>query len=243
MLKTITIGLCLFLFVQVSAQFNDSTHYRFRFLGTGTLNRTDDAHSFTFSNGIQFNINRKKTALDLSAGYVYGLQNKQLVNNDFSTTANLDFGKGKQVMYEWGLLTYQTSYSLKIDYKVQGGGGIGFYILDSPKTRLSISDGFLYEANNQLDADGNKEVYRTVRNSFRLKYRFIINNIIAFNGTNFVQPSILSIHDYILNFNNDVSVKISKWLNVTSAFSYNRINRTNRQNLLFTIGVSVDRYF
>ena len=243
MLKTISCFMLLFITVNEFAQFNDSTHYRFRFKGTGSLNKTEAAKAYLLSNGINFDISRPKIAFNSSASYIYGQQNNVLTNNDFFTSANLDFGKGKSSLYEWGLANYQTSYSLKVNYKIQAGGGIGFTILDSPRAHLSISDGFLYEANNLIDATLGQDVYSTVRNSLRLRYKFTIKNIVTFNGTNFVQPSILSINDYILNLNNDVTIKLRQWLNLTTSLNYNRLNRTKRENLLLTFGISIDRYF
>ena len=243
MLKTIlTIGMLLF-FLQNFAQFNDSTHHRFRYLGTGSLNKTNTSKAYLFSNAVTYNSSYPKTALTTTANWIYGQQNRQLTNNDFAALANLDFHKGLRKTYFWGLANYQTSYSLKIDYKVQAGAGIGYTLVDSPRAQISLSDGFLYEANNLQDASLGHDVYRTVRNSFRLKYRFVIKDIISLNGTNFAQPSILSIHDYILSFTNDVSIKLRRWLSLTSALSYNRINRTGRENLLLTFGVSIDHYF
>ncbi len=243
MLKVITTCCLALLFITGFAQFNDSTHYRFRYLGTGALNRTNDAKSYLLSNSINFNISETKIAFDAALNHIYGEQNKVLTNNDFSSFANLDFGKGTQALYYWALINYQTSYSLKIDYKTQAGVGIGFSVLDSPKARISISDGFLYEANKLKNASSKDDIYSTVRNSFRVKYKFVIKDIITFNGADFVQPSLLSVKDYILNFNNDVSFKLKQWLNLTAAVNYNRINRSNRENLLLTFGISVDKYF
>lgn len=243
MLKTVSFAFFLFITMPLFAQFNDSMHYRFRFLGTGSLNKTQDANAYLLSNGVNFDISQPKIAFNSSANYIYGQQNHLLTNNDFFTSANLDFGKGRSVLYEWALANYQTSYSLKIAYKTQAGGGIGFNILDSPRSQLSISDGFLYEANNLTDATLGQDVYSTVRNSLRVKYKFIIKDIVTFNGTNFVQPSILSISDYILNLNNNINIKLRQWLNLTANLNYNRINRTKRENLLLTFGISVDRYF
>ena len=233
----------LLLLTKSFAQFNDSTHYRFRYLGTGSLNKTKDAKAYLLNNGVNFTVSQPKIAFNSSAGWVYGEQNKLLTNNDFVAGANLDFGKGRSALYYWALVNYQTSYSLKIAYKTQGGGGIGFTVLDAPKKSLNISDGFLYEANNLTDATLGHDVYSTVRNSFRLKYKFIVHDIITLNGTDFVQPSLLSINDYIISLNNDVSVKLRQWLNITAALNYNRINRTRRENLLLTFGISIDKYF
>ncbi len=240
--KAMITCLLLFHFAHCFAQFNDSTHYRFRYLGTGSLNETKTSKAYLFNNGVMFNTSHPKTAFSTSANWTYGQQNSQLTNNDFMALANLDFHKKESKFYYWALANYQTSYSLQIEYKVQAGAGAGYSIIDSPKTYIGISDGFLYEANSLHTAQGS-DVYSTLRNSFRLRYKFIINKIVTLNGTDFVQPSMLSINDYILNFSNDVSIQLRKWLNFTAALNYNRINLTRRDNLLLTFGISVDRYF
>ena len=243
MLKFLTFLFSLLFCSYCFAQFNDSTHYRFRYAGRGSLNKTKDAKTYLFSNNTNFTISEKKIAFDASANYNYGQQNKQLTNNDFSALANLDFGKGTSALYYWALANYQTAYSLSIVYKTQAGAGIGFAVIDNPKQQLSISDGFLYEANDLQDPNLGRDVYSTVRNSLRVKYKFVIKDFITFNGADFVQPSLLSINDYILSFNNSVDLKLNKWLSINSALLYNRLNRTGRQNLLLTFGIGIDKYF
>lgn len=244
MQKPITTCLLLLLFFSnCFAQFNDSTHYRLRYLATGSLNQTKAAKAYLFNNGTLFNISQPKTVFSASANWTYGQQNNVLTNNDFIALANLDFHKKNTRLYYWALSNYQTSYSLKTAYKIQAGGGFGYSIVDSPRTYIGISDGFLYEANNLIDPDLGQDVYSTVRNSFRLRYKFIIKKVLTLNGTDFVQPSLLSVSDYILNFNNDLSLQLRKWLNLTTALNYNRINRTKRDNLLLTFGISIDKYF
>jgi len=85
--------------------------------------------------------------------------------------------------------------------------------------------------------------YQTVRNSFRLLYKFIIKEIIVLQGSNFYQPSMLWISDFNIKLNNDISFKLNKWVSLKAALTYNRINRTDRENLLFTYGISFERSF
>jgi len=82
-----------------------------------------------------------------------------------------------------------------------------------------------------------------VRNSFRVKYKWSFKNTVILQGTNFIQPSLISLKDYILKFNNQLSVKLNKWLAINAAMDYNKISRTNRENLLITYGVTIDKYF
>ena len=62
-------------------------------------------------------------------------------------------------------------------------------------------------------------------------------------GTNFIQPSIISFDDYILKFKNQLSVKLNQWLSVNASMEYNKISRTNRANLLVTYGLALSKYF
>ncbi len=242
--KSLTLfTICCFLALQCFSQFNDSMDYRFRYLGTGSLNKTKTAKAYLLSNNVSFDISKPKIAWNSGANWVYGQQNQQLSNNDFGIFSNLDFRKKTNAVYYWSLINYQTSYSLKINYKLQGGGGIGYTVIDKPTSQMSLSDGMLYEANNLTDASLGQDVYSTIRNSFRLKYKFAVNDVITLNGTDFVQPSLLSINDYILSFRNDVSFRVKQWLSLSAALNYNRINRTERENLLLTFGISVDNYF
>ncbi|HSV11887.1 MAG TPA: hypothetical protein VLI68_14020, partial [Hanamia sp.] len=78
---------------------------------------------------------------------------------------------------------------------------------------------------------------------FRVKYKWTYKNTVILQGANFIQPSLISLKDYILKFNNQLSVKLNKWLAINAAMSYNKISRTNRENLLITYGVTIDKYF
>lgn len=234
--------LCLAAAAQGFAQFNDSTHHRFRYLGAGSLNKTDLAKAYLLSNSLMYDVSKPNYAFSSTANWIYGQQNKLLTNNDFSAGANFDFRKAPNKVFYWAYAGYQSSYSLQVNYKVQAGAGAGYIFLDDASKMLNISDGFLYEANN-LKAMPENDVYSTIRNSFRLKYKFVIDKNITLGGSNFFQPSLLSINDYIISLNNNISYKVKQWLNLTAGMNYNRINRTRKENLLLTFGVSIDRYF
>lgn len=128
------------------AQFNDSTHHLFRYDITGLLNKTNDTRSYVINTGINFTINKKRFALYSSSNWVYGRNGDDLSNNDFSSGLTLDYLKEVQKLYYWALANYATSYSLKIDYQVQAGGGIGYNFVNKPEFELVVSDGLLYEA-------------------------------------------------------------------------------------------------
>ncbi len=225
------------------AQFTDSTRHRFSFSSTGVFNKTNDARSYVLNNSIGFSINEKRFSQNIAAGWIYGQQQKILSNNDFSVNADFDYLKNIQKLYYWALVNYDESYSLKINYRLQAGAGIGYTVVKSPDLNLVLSDGFLYETSDLNDPALGKDIYQTLRNSFRVKYRWSIKNTLIFEGASFIQPSMLSLKDYIIKSNTALTVKLNKWLGINASADYNKISRTNRENLLITYGLVVDKYF
>lgn len=224
-------------------QFNDSVHHHFTFGSTGIYNQTKDLKSFVLNNNASFEINEKRLSFSASGSWIYGKQQKQLSNNDVSVSGNVDYLKDVQKLYYWGLMNYDKSYSLKINYRFQSGIGVGYTFVKSPHLNFQVTDGFIFETSDLTDPARGKDIYQTVRNSLRIKYNWSYKNTFVLSGTNFVQPSIISLDDYILKFNNKLTVKLYKWLSLAATMDYNKISRTNRENLLLTFGVSIDEYF
>lgn len=244
MLKKITLFLYPILYSQFSfSQFNDSVHHHFTLTSTGVYNKTKDQKSFVFNNALAFEVNKKKITYNTGASWIYGIQNKQLSNNDFSAAANVDFLKDIRRLYYWALINYDNSYSLKINYRFQSGAGIGYSIIKKPNLKLEASDGIVFETSDLTDPNIGKDVYQTVRNSLRVKYLWSYNKTFSLEGTNFYQPSLISFSDFILKLNNKLSVKLNKWLSVNATMTYNKISRTNRENLLLTYGITVENYY
>lgn len=225
------------------SQFNDSTHHRFSFSTTGVINQTKDLSSFVSDNTISYEINQQKLNFNTSGNWMYGNQNKRLSNNDYSASANLDFLKDVHRLYYWGLFYFNKSYSLKVNYRFQLGGGVAYNALNKPDLNLSLSDGFVYESSDLTDPVIGKAVYQTVRNSFRLKFHWAYKDILAFDAAEYYQPSLASFKDYILKSNNSLSIKLYQWLAINASVAYNSISRTERENLLITYGIKIDKYF
>lgn len=242
--KTILFFLsAIFLYRTGFSQFNDSVHHRFSYSSTGIINQTKNINSYVLSNMTAFEITQKKLTFNTAASWIYGKQQKQLSNNDLSAYANLDFLKNVQKLYYWALINSDESYSLNINYRFQGGVGIGYTFVNKPELDLVISDGFLYETSDLTDPVLGKDIYQTVRNSFRIKYRWAYKNIFIIEGIQFAQPSLISLKDYILKSNNTLSVKLNKWLAINASVVYNKASRTDRENLLITYGLAVNKYF
>jgi len=224
-------------------QFNDSVHHNAGYTATGIINQTNEGNSFVLNNSARFNINKKNKFFNSNAGWVYGKQNGQLTNNDVTATLDFDIYGKLPHLYYWGLAGYDKSYSLKINDRFQGGLGLGYNLLDKKNASFVISDGILYEYSDLEDTVSSHDRYHTLRNSLRLKYHFVLNGIIILEGVQFWQPSLSSRSDYIIKSTNSLSFKLKKWLNLTSSLIYNKVNRTQSKNLLFTIGLSADYYF
>lgn len=227
----------------LKAQFNDSTHYYVKYATTGIVNRTNDARSFVLNNALNFQVSKQKLALYSSNTWVYGRQGSNLTNNDFATAFNADYGRKVQKLYYWALASFTASYSLKINYQVQAGAGIGYHFIKKDHAGLELSDGPLYETSDLELANDVHERYQTVRNSLRLKYHWYINNLVKWEGMHFWQPSLEAIDDYILRSTNSLSIKLRSWLSLSTALTYNRLSRTNRENLLVTFGLTAEKYF
>lgn len=225
------------------SQFNDSVHHYFSFASTAIYNKTKEVSSFVLNNNAGYEISQKKISFNTDVSWIYGKQQKKLSNNDVSAFANVDYLKEVQSLYYWALVNFDESYSLKINYRFQSGAGLGYTFVNTPDLNLELSDGFLYEASDLTDAVLGKDIYRTFRNSLRLKYRWSYKNTFTLKGTNFIQPSIISFDDYILKFKNQLSVKLNQWLSVNASMEYNKISRINRDNLLVTYGLAVSKYF
>jgi hypothetical protein len=236
-----------FLFIAIgkisSGQFNDSTHHYVKYSATGIVNRTNDIRSFIVNNAFVFSVHKKKVDLTSTNAWVYGRQNRVLTNNDFSSVLNLDLLKNLQRLYYWGILNYVTSYSLKINHQFQGGAGLGYTVAKGEKFHFVVSDGILYETNDLDDPVIGHSKYQTFRNSLRIKLRCIVANTITFESTDFWQPSLSSFDDYIIQSATSLSLKIRKWLSITSSLTYNRFSRTHRENLLVTFGLTAEKYF
>ena len=168
------------------AQFNDSVHHRFSFASTGTINKTQETSSYVLTNAAGYEVNKKKIGFNAGASWIYGQQDKKLSNNDVSVSSNLDFLKNVQKLYYWALLNFDESYSLKINYRFQSGVGVGYTFVNNPALNLVVSDGFLYETSDLTDPVLGKDIYQTVRNSFRVKYKWSFKNTVILQGTDFI---------------------------------------------------------
>jgi len=234
---------CVAVSIDLRAQYNDSVHYRVAAILGGNINNTNSTETMLFNNGIQLGIRKKTFELNNTNNWTYGTQNNMLTNNDVIST--FDFNRYFRIPHfnYWGLGNYTSSFSLKINNQYQLGAGLAYSIIDKKDFRVKVSDGLVWESSDITLPDSTNELYSTWRNSLRLTIRGTIGSIFTFSGSGFWQPSLSNSADYILRSDITASVKLQKWLSITLAYNFNRFSRTQKENALFTYGITIENYF
>jgi hypothetical protein len=233
---------CLCIWFNCHAQFTDTTQHYVNYTTTGSINKTNDGDAYLLNNGLKFSLRKKKSLLNFNNNWVYGKQNGTLTNNDYSSS--LDFNLYKTTrFYYWGLANYNTSYSLKINNQLLAGLGVAYSIIDRKNAYLNLSDGILYDKSDLFLNDTTREVYHTYRNSFRLQFRFNMHDVVILDGSGFLQNSLQYRNDYIIRSNVSLTFKVRKWLGLSTSLNYNRMNRTQSENMLLSYGLTAEKYF
>lgn len=229
--------------IAASAQFSDSVHYYTKYASTGSINKTEISRAYLLNNSFNVGVSKKKVALNALGSWVYGETDAALTNNDLSMALNFSLLRDTQQIYYWGLATYDRSLSLKINGRFQAGGGIAYNFVDNKKAYISLSDGVVYDKSDLFVRDTAHYSYHTYRNSIRLAYKFVIGNVVTIDGAHYFQNAFRDIGDNIVRSNSDLSVKLYKWLNATATFVYNRNSITKAENMIFTYGLTFEKYF
>ncbi len=175
--------------------------------------------------------------------WLYGEQDRELTNHDFSSTLDVNLYKTLPHFYYWGLFNYTSSYSLHIRNQLQAGLGIAYNVIDRKTKLLNISDGLIYDYSDIILEDSSSEKYGSIRNSFRLQIKWETGSRFTFSGNGFYQPSLQYHNDYIIKSEVSMTVKLNKWLGFTAAFNYNKMSRTRTENLFASYGLAFERYF
>lgn len=235
----ITLFLLILGYQATYAQFNDTTHYHATLAASGTINRADEGNSYLLNNALNFGVKQKDFTMNATNTWIYGKQNNTLTNNDFSSALVFNLYKTFPHFYYWGLVNYNTSYSLKINNQLLAGGGIAYSFIDEKNAYINLSDGVLYDQSDLL-AGVTDDTYR---NSLRLQFHFAIKDALTLDGSNFLQNSFSRGNDYIIRSTTTLGLKLRKWISLTTSLTYNKMNITNSDNLIFTYGLTLDRYF
>lgn len=229
----------------VFAKKRDTTIYRIGFTGTGNVNKTAaNGTTYIFNNTVRFSIDKKYLTINTFNNWIYGENSVRKTNQDFISTLDADLFKNTRKLYYWGLAGYEKSFSLKIDDRLQVGAGLGYTLVNSTQFNLVVSDGLLYEKTDLRETDKyGRNNYETVRNSFRLKNRLKITELITLEGMHFLQHSLSDKEDYIIRTTNTVNFQIRKWLSFSVGLTYNKFNFTESENLLFNYGLTLENVF
>lgn len=242
-IRSLLLILITFCSYKAIAQFNDSIKHYIHYTATGIINKTNISKSYLLSNGLKFSMKKKKISLNNSNSFIYGQQESRITNRDLSSSLDFNVFPKTHQFYYWGLLNYDRSLSLKINNRLQTGAGMAYSFFDNNKIYLNLSNGILYESSDIKLTDSTNNTYETFRNSLRIRYKFTFKDHIILNGSNFFQNSLSNGDDYIIQSINSLSVKLRKWLSFTTAVTFNKVSRTNRENLLLTFGLTAEKYF
>ena len=229
-------------FTCVKAQYNDTTHYYIGIASTGTYNRTNTSETFLLSNTLRGGIRQKKFAFNALNKFLYGRNNIRLTNSDFTSVWDFNYYTNYKRLYSWALLTYNSIYSLKVNSQLQTGLGMAFELIDNQKVQVNVSDGLLYDFSDITILDTVHDKYQTLRNSFRLQYKMTAGNL-SFRVVGFIQNSFEYRKDYIIKSDATLAYRFRKVLSLTMQGTYNKMNRTGKETLFLTYGLSYEKYF
>jgi hypothetical protein len=245
MVRVVAMSACIVLLgsVRGAAQFNDSVFHYFGIFSTGSLNTTDNNSAYLLNNTLKLGTQKKRLSCNAAAIYTFGEQNNKRTNNDITASVAANLTSSQARFSYWSQANYTSSYSLKINNQYQAGLGGVFTLLDKKAAKLTVSEGFLYESNDIFKNEADRVVYSTVRNSVKLELSANMKDRVSLNGNIFYQNSFNDGQDYILKSNLTLVMKLYKWINITAAYNYNRINITKRENVLVTYGITMERYF
>lgn len=234
----------LLLFAQTGfCQFTDSTHYLVQYSSTGSINKTDESKAYLLNNALKLGIRKKSISLNFNNNWIYGKQNRQLTNNDFSSTLDFNLYNSQSKFFYWGLANYNTSVSLKINNQLLAGAGVAYNFFDTETAYLNMSNGLLFDTSDLMSPDDLRDKYETIRNSLRVSFKFVLFENLVLSNTSFLQNALTTKGDYIVKTDAALNFKINKWLGLNTSYKYNRISRTERENSLLSYGLTFERYF
>lgn len=225
------------------AQFNDTTHYLTSFGATGNFNKTNDGLTMIYNNNLKFSSRFKRFDFNSAGSWLYGKNPQKVSNNDWNALADFNLTSNHPQFYYWGLFNFTSSLSLRVNQQYQTGLGVAYRFFSDKPFNFSISNGILYEFSNINTSESELLVYQTLRNSLRVRFHYSYNDRVKTSFVIFHQPSLNYKNDYILSSNASLQFKIWKWININTSFTYNKVSRTNKENMIFTYGIIAERFF
>jgi len=228
--------------IKDTVRLSDSVKFHLAITSTGSFNQSEKTSTYLMNNAFRLNAVHRLFSVNVFGSYVYGLSGQSLTNNDMIASVDGNYYLPHSKFFLWILVNYTSSYSLQIKGLFQSGAGVAYDFIKTKNNRLNLSDGIIYEKDN-LYIDTAFDIYSTFRNSLRFAFKWTIINKVVFEGSNFLQNSFSDKDDYIIRSNLALLINLNKWLSVTSAFIYNRFNKTGRQNILLTYGLRIEKDF
>lgn len=238
---TLILGLALPMSLQ--AQFNDSTHYMTSFSATGNFNQTNDGMTMIYNNRLRFGTKFDRFHFNSAASWLYGKNPQKVSNNDWNANMDFNYFSKHPPFYYWGLFNFTSSLSLRVNHQFQSGLGLAYRFFHDKPFNFSISNGVLYELSNVNTSETEILEYSTFRNSLRIRVNYDYKNLFKANLVFFHQPSLNYRNDYIISSNAGIQFKIWKWINLNTNLTYNKVSRTNKENIILTYGIVAEGFY
>ncbi len=170
--------------------------FQYRILGDGfTMEGNANRILMTYRTELAYTKNRFQ--MESNPRFVYGEQNTNLAERDFFSDLSINFYKN-QILYGFGLGTYEFSNLRGIANRYLGGVGVGWRIYNNHNLQFSLTNAFIYESTDFI----RRTDFATWRNSTRIKLKYgILQQRIKFAHYIFFQPSIQDINNVRWNIN------------------------------------------
>lgn len=222
----------------------DSLRHEIHANFSGTINQTSEGSVYQLTHTLNYGYKQERMTFNARAGMIFGQSLGNLTNRDFNVGSDINvFWDDAKKWYAWGLGNGINSYSLKINHQFQVGGGLAWNAIDEKHISLNISDGLVYEQSEIISGEGELINYSTLRNSMRINFRYTWKEAITFRTTNYWQPSLTVANDNIITSNTELQIKLWKWVHINSKLQYNMISRTEKENIIFSYGLSLQHRF
>lgn len=187
--------------------------FKYRVSGDGNMSRGNVNRTLLILKG-NFTYAHKGTDLSITPTYMYGDQNGDLAENDYSTIVFGNFYQ-RQRIYTWALGMVEHSHLRGVDFRTQDGGGIGFNFVPHTDTNaVSLTTGLVYEF-VKYNTDSIIETWRS-STRFKGRHRFFKNKL-RLSYEFYIQPSVVDINNFRARCNIALEFPLYKHLSFRTA--------------------------
>ena len=177
--------------------------------------------------------------LSSSPSYVYGQQNKLLNEREFFGDFRATFAHQKR-FYGLAFASWERSNLRQIINRWIQAAGVGFKIIQKPKTYVAITNVLLHESTDFMER-GDVDLFR---NSTRFSGEFALNNRLALASVLYLQPAITQKNNFRWSATLSLSYRLNKSISLRTKVenSYESLVVTGRQNNDFrwTMGLTAE---